>query len=96
MNYLYEPFIQAMDDIGRYGFDKYGTEALSFQIANQEDSKRTARTTSGEIIRHAREHGNMYLRAELHDHFGTLGHQLAAAAFNPMMEFYFMRREGKR
>jgi hypothetical protein len=28
-----------------------------------------------------------------HDKFGTLKHQLAAAAFNAMMEFYFSRYE---
>jgi hypothetical protein len=31
----------------------------------------------------------MYLNHEPHDHFGTDKHQLAAVAFNAMMEFYF-------
>jgi hypothetical protein len=37
----------------------------------------------------------MHLRGELHDHFGTRRHRLAAVAFNAMMEFYFAGLESE-
>ncbi|MDR3392458.1 MAG: hypothetical protein P4L77_12075 [Sulfuriferula sp.] len=90
VEYLIPEFLAAMNDIGRYGFEKYGP--LSFQSrrlkgdASRGDLKRT---TSQVIADHAREHFSMYLSHEAHDHFGTDTHQLAAVAFNAMMEFYF-------
>lgn len=38
---------------------------------------------------HANEHFRMAINGEIHDHFKTRKHQLAAVAFNAMMEFYF-------
>jgi hypothetical protein len=48
-----------------------------------------ARTTTKAIAAHAREHFAQYQSHIPHDHFGTDKHQLAAVAFNAMMEFYF-------
>jgi hypothetical protein len=47
------------------------------------------RVTKGVLIDHAKEHLISYDCNYPHDHFQPLKHQLAAAAFNAMMEFYF-------
>jgi hypothetical protein len=52
-----------------------------------------ARNESAVIGRHARDHFDMYLAGELHDRFNTRKHQLAAVAFNAMMEFYYASLE---
>lgn len=91
--YLFQPFLELMNQIGQYGHEKYGP--LSFHArALQGDFSRGdhPRTEAAEILRHAKEHAEMYLRGELHDHFATREHQLAAVAFNAMMEFYFSRQ----
>jgi hypothetical protein len=54
-----------------------------------------ARTQPDAICEHAEEHLFQYLRGVTHDHFGTKRHQLAAAAFNAMMEFYFAGLEAE-
>lgn len=45
-------------------------------------------------VNHAFEHLRMFIKGELHDHFHTLKHQLAALAYNAMMEFYYLERYG--
>jgi hypothetical protein len=88
--FLIPSFLEAMNDIGRYGFEKYAEQ--SFQSRRlQGDSTRgdMKRTQPQAIADHAREHFSMYLNHTPHDHFGTDKHQLAAVAFNAMMEFYF-------
>lgn len=94
--YVDPGFIEVMNDIGRYGNDKYGTESFH-QLAKRGivDRGTHPRKQSSEIMRHSHEHGNLYLRGELHDYFGTLEHQLGAAAFNPMMEYYFFKSESR-
>jgi hypothetical protein len=86
-------FLRAMNDIGLYGFQKYGEKSFQFRQKSGDRSRGegaiAARTSPEAIAAHAREHFEMHLRGELHDHFGTRKHQLAAAAFNAMMEFYF-------
>jgi hypothetical protein len=87
---LIPAFLEAMNDIGRYGFEKYGD--LSFQYRrSQGDISRgpLKRCQPQTLADHAQEHFSMYLNHEPHDHFGTDKHQLAAVAFNAMMEFYF-------
>lgn len=92
MNYeqLDSAFLETMNDIGRYGFEKYGDASFQFgrKTGNRERGEGPRKSSAG-IIQHAKEHGDMYLRNELHDHFKTRKHQLAAIAFNAMMEFYF-------
>lgn len=94
--YVDPGFIAVMNDIGRYGNDKYGPESFH-QKAKRGDFTRgtNPRAQSAEIIRHSQVHGDLYLRGEIHDHFGTLEHQLGAQAFNPMMEYYFLSLESR-
>src|SRR5271170_1904035 len=84
-------FLEAMNDIGRYGHEKYGKDSFHHRALVGDRSRGTIleRTSSAAIIKHSQDHGDEYLAGELHDKFGTLGHQLAAAAFNAMMEYYF-------
>jgi hypothetical protein len=91
--FLFQPFIELMNDIGRYGHDKYKENSFQSQAARGEVKRVAPRQLSEEIGQHAAEHFQMYLRGELHDKFNTRGHQLAAVAFNAMMEYYFDCRE---
>jgi hypothetical protein len=88
--FLRPAFLLAMNDIGRYGNEKYGADSF-VQRANVGDRSRgnLKRTTSQAIADHCTEHFNQYLSHVAHDYFGTDKHQLAAVAFNAMMEFYF-------
>lgn len=81
-------FIKAMEEIGRYGFEKYGERSFQARAARGE-VERDGRTTSQAIADHARAHFDAYLSHEVHDKFGTDLHQLAAVAFNAMMEAHF-------
>jgi hypothetical protein len=47
------------------------------------------RVTTLHLMNHAVTHISQYEDGYKHDHFNTLKHQLAAAAFNLMMEFHF-------
>jgi hypothetical protein len=88
--FLDATFLQAMNDIGRYGHDKYGKDSFHHRAQNGDHSRGDMdRTTSYAIASHARGHFDMYLANEKHDHFNTRKHQLAAVAFNAMMEFFF-------
>jgi hypothetical protein len=82
--HLNSKFIEAMNDIGRYGFEKYGPLPRE-RSAHRDPS----RVTSDAIAEHADDHFHAYLRGIPHDHFNTRRHQLAAVAFNAMMEFHF-------
>lgn len=82
--FLSEKFLEAMNDIGRYGHEKYG------QLTDRrEEHAKPPRVTPIENAKHACTHFGDYLCGKLHDHFGTAEHQLAAVAFNAMMEFQF-------
>jgi hypothetical protein len=88
--FLIPSFLKAMDDIGHYGHTKYGPKSFQQRRAAGDLSRGgLGRTEAAVIAEHAKEHFNMFLRGERHDHFGTRKHQLAAVAFNAMMEFYF-------
>jgi hypothetical protein len=94
--FLSKQFLEAMNDIGRYGHQKYGEASFQHRRLMGDSSRGDMeRTQPHQIARHAREHFAMYLRGELHDKFATRKHQLAAAAFNAMMEFYFAGLEGE-
>jgi len=81
-------FLKAMNEIGEYGFKKYGER--SFQARSLKgDRERDGRTTAEAMAEHARLHFNDYLKHVPHDHFGDELHQLAAVAFNAMMEAHF-------
>jgi hypothetical protein len=88
--FLNAKFLEAMDDIGRYGNGKYGKDSFHQRAKAGDRSRGTLkRTEPAAIAQHAEDHFKMHLRGELHDHFHTRKHQLAAVAFNAMMEFYF-------
>jgi hypothetical protein len=77
-----------MDDIGRYGSEKY--KEASFQHKSLTGNReRDARVEPQVIAGHAAQHFAMYLKHIKHDHFHDDIHQLAAAAFNCMMEAYY-------
>lgn len=90
LEYLDAAFLEAMNDIGRYGDEKYGADSFHQRAKHGDRSRgKLERASSTVIGQHSKDHVDAYLRKELHDKFGTLKHQLAAAAFNAMMEFYF-------
>lgn len=96
LNHLIPEFLKAMDDIGRYGSEKYGVESFQHRrLAGDHSRGSLARTTPLAIAQHARQHFSMHLAGQIHDHFGTRRHQLAAVAFNAMMEFYFAGLDGE-
>jgi hypothetical protein len=79
-------FLKAMDDIGIYGEEKYGDQSIVAKF-KRGDLSRSDRTKAREIGNHVNNHFQEYLDGVLHDKFKTRKHQLAAAAFNAMMEF---------
>ena len=83
---LSEAFLQLMDEIGSYGEEKYGEQSIAAKF-RRGDFSRSDRTKAREIGNHVNNHFQEYLDGVLHDKFGTRKHQLAAAAFNAMMEF---------
>lgn len=90
--FLIPEFLEAMADIGRYGFRKYGDQSFQARrLAGDNSRGPLERCKAENVCQHAKDHLNEYRQRTTHDHFGTLGHQLAAAAFNAMMEFYFSR-----
>ena len=89
-NFLKESFIKAMNDVGRHGYEKYGDH-----IASVTSRKPGPRWSSQGQAEHAREHFSQYLLDEPHDHFGTRKHQLAAVAFNAMMEYCYAGLESE-
>lgn len=97
IEFLDDAFLEAMNDIGKYGHEKYGANSFHHRARTGDRSrgKILERTSSAAIGQHAKDHVDMYLRKEIHDHFGTLKHQLAAVAFNSMMEFYFAGLEAE-
>lgn len=83
-------FIDAMADIGRSGYEKYKEQSFQHRRLQGDTSRGDMeRTTSKGLVAHVHAHLAAYLGGEKHDHFGTLRHQLAAAAFNIMMECFF-------
>ena len=89
LEFLSPEFLIAMNDIGRYGFEKYGEQSFQARRESGKPLVRDSRTQSQAMADHAREHFSQYLSYEAHDYFGDDIHQLAAAAFNCMMESVF-------
>ena len=92
--FLDAKFLSLMNDIGQYGHEKYGADSFHARALLGDKSRgNLARAEKEDILRHARRHIVEYGDDIKHDHFGDLGHQLAAAAFNLLMEFYFSQGE---
>ena len=87
--FLDEEFLKAMNEIGAYGFEKYGSQSFQARRTSGEPLVRDGRTQSQAIADHAQIHFDEYLAHNAHDHFGDDVHQLAAVAFNAMMEAIF-------
>lgn len=81
-------FLQAMDDIGRYGYEKYKEKSFQHKSLTG-DRERDARVEPQALADHAAQHFTMYLNHAEHDYFHDDIHQLAAASFNCMMEAYY-------
>jgi hypothetical protein len=91
-SHLLHSFLIAMEEIGAYGAEKYASTDFLVR-AKEGDYRRSSRTQPLALANHATNHFHQYLGENLHDHFGTLKHQLAAVAFNAMMEYHFARLE---
>ena len=74
-------FLKAMNEIGQYGEEKYKEKSF------QRNPTRDFRKSTAEIGNHIRQHYEDCRLGLRHDHFGTRRHQLAAVAYNAMMEF---------
>ena len=94
--FLETAFLEAMNDIGRYGAEKYGEQSFQVRAERGDRSRNSTRTQSFEIAKHARDHFRDHLAGKKHDHFNTRRHNLAAVAFNAMMEFYFEGLEDEK
>lgn len=75
-------FLKLLAEIAHYAEDKYGS-AEQYTGARLEGEKSP--------INHAFEHLRAYSAGEKHDKFGTHEHQLAAVAYNVMMEFFYQK-----
>lgn len=89
--FLNEDFLACMDEILRYGQQAHAPNAINPNQPRERLSGR--RWMKEELVRHSKQHASAYERGESHDHFGTLKHQLAAAAVNLMLEFVFSQYE---
>jgi hypothetical protein len=88
--FLDPKFLELMNDIGRYGFEKYAEDSFQARRLKGDYSRpEMERVAPRAIAVHAADHFTMYLAGVKHDKFDTLEHQLAASAFNAMMEFFF-------
>ena len=87
-HHLNAAFLETMDELGRYGAEKYGPLPKV-----RSDHRDPTRVSTEALKIHAEDHFDAYQRNIPHDHFNTRRHQLAAVAFNAMMEFYFAELE---
>lgn len=87
--FLSETFLNAMEDIGRYGYQKHKENSFKSMLAGGNTTRKIDRHQTEEIMRHARNHTLEYEAGIPHDHFDDLLHQLAAVAFNAMVEAQF-------
>jgi len=89
-SFLLPAFLAAINDIGCYGFKKYSVNSFQARRLSGDNSRgNLQRNHSSVIAAHARAHFEDYLSHKPHDHFHDELHQLAAVAFNAMMEAYF-------
>jgi hypothetical protein len=87
--FLNENFLTLMNDIGRIGHERFGADAIEVTGGKRQ----IERHQKDAILVHAAEHLVDYKLGIPHDKLGTLQAQLAAAAFNCMLEFVFSRHE---
>lgn len=78
-------FIHLMAKIANYANTKYGS-AVQYTNARLEGGN----SPINHIVGHVRE----YSKRQVHDRFGNLEMQLAAIAYNAMMEYYYLHNGG--
>ena len=61
LEFLSPEFIRAMNDIGKYGFEKYGENSFQARRLSGNPLVRDKRTQGQTIADHAREHFTQYL-----------------------------------
>jgi hypothetical protein len=86
--FLNPDFLALVNDIGRLGHEKFGADA----IESSGDRTRKLPRHQANML-HAYRHITAYEDGVKHDKLGTLQAQLAAAAFNCMLEFWFSQGE---
>lgn len=86
---LIPAFLEAMQELGEYGYSKHGVNSFQHQQKIGDHTRPGDRLSTEKLAHHSRDHFLAYQVGEKHDHFKTFKHQLAAVAYNAMMEFYF-------
>jgi hypothetical protein len=96
--YLDDGFLQAMNEIGEYGFLKYGENSFQSRRCQGDFGRGNLRRVQTEqIIFHGSVHFFEYYQGRKHDHFDDTLHHLAAVAFNAMMEYmYAVNEKGRK
>jgi len=87
--FLSPDFLTLMNDIGRLGHEKFGTNAFE----STGGQRQITRHQKAEIMAHAHRHLWAYEDGMKHDKLGNLSGHLAAAAFNCMLEYIFSQGE---
>lgn len=88
-------FIEKMNEIGKYGEEKYGDESFQGRRKLGRLVRDSDRLKAHVIAQHAMVHSFDAAIGQLHDKFGTVDHNDAAAAFNNMMNFIFRKAENE-
>lgn len=84
-NKLNWDFIKLLAQIAQYAEGKYGAA---------EQYREAELTGDGSPMNHMAEHMRAYMAGESHDHFGGQEYQLAAIAYNAMMEYFYFKQRG--
>ena len=92
---LVASFLDAMNDICQYGYEKYKEKSFQHQQLLGSHERTSERVEAVELANHSATHFEMYLDGVKHDHFHTKKHQLAAVAVNAMMEYFFADLENE-
>ena len=88
--FLNPDFLELMNGIGRLGHEKFGADAIE---VSGDKTRKIPRHQRGMNMLHAYRHITAYEDGVKHDKLGTLQAQLAATAFNCMLEFWFSQGE---
>lgn len=78
-----------MEEIGELGYRKHGKNSFQFKITQGDFTRSIERHSTEALMGHARLHTLDYENGVKHDVFDDLVHQLAAVAFNAMIEAQF-------
>lgn len=90
---LLDIFLSLLNDIGQLGVQKYVLDSFYAKVERGEGRGDNVRLSTSAIMSHMAKHAYAYQAGEPHDVFKTVEHQLAAVAFNAMMEIYFRQMD---